>query len=52
MVNLEKTSKGEETEFGKDIDGISGATISALSMTKGVQSLSFLLSELKVNGKI
>ena len=44
--------KGEEMEFGKDIDGISGATISAPSMTKGIQSLSFLLSELKKNGKI
>lgn len=44
--------KGEEMEFGKDIDGISGATISAPSMTKGIQSLSRLLNELRLKGKI
>jgi Na+-translocating ferredoxin:NAD+ oxidoreductase RnfG subunit len=44
--------RGEEMEFGKDIDGISGATISAPSMAKGVKSISLLLSNLKANGKI
>ncbi|MUP38793.1 FMN-binding protein [Labilibaculum euxinus] len=44
--------RGEEMEFGKDIDGISGATISAPAMAKGVKSVSLLLSELKANGKI
>ena len=44
--------KGEEMEFGKDIDGISGATLSAPSITKGVKSLSLLLNKLKANGKI
>ncbi|BAX79006.1 FMN-binding protein [Labilibaculum antarcticum] len=44
--------KGEEMEFGKDIDGISGATISAPSMAKGVKAVSLLVSELKENGKI
>lgn len=44
--------KGEEMEFGKDIDGISGATISAPSMAKGVKSVSLFLNQLKANGKI
>ncbi len=44
--------RGEGMEFGKDIDGISGATISAPSMAKGVKSTSLLLSNLKANGKI
>ncbi|MDM8160044.1 FMN-binding protein [Labilibaculum sp. K2S] len=43
---------GEEMEFGKDIDGISGATISAPAMAKGVKTLSLLLSELKAKGEI
>lgn len=44
--------RGEEMEFGKDIDGISGATISAPSMAKGVKAVSLLLNELKENGRI
>ncbi|MFA9372252.1 MAG: FMN-binding protein [Labilibaculum antarcticum] len=44
--------KGEEMEFGNDIDGISGATISAPSMAKGVKAVSLLVSELKENGEI
>ncbi|MBN2597493.1 FMN-binding protein [Labilibaculum sp.] len=43
---------GEEMEFGKDIDGISGATISAPAMAKGIKTLSLLLSELKAKGEI
>lgn len=44
--------RGEEMEFGKDIDGISGATISAPAITKGVKSMSLLLSELKAKGSL
>lgn len=44
--------KGEEMEFEKDIDGISGATISGPSMTKGVKTVSIMMSELKENGEI
>nr|WP_320118697.1 FMN-binding protein [uncultured Marinifilum sp.] len=44
--------KGENMEFGKDIDGISGATISAPSITKGIKMLSLILNDLKVNGAI
>ncbi|MBL4560628.1 MAG: FMN-binding protein [Labilibaculum sp.] len=44
--------KGEKMEFEKDIDGISGATISAPSMAKGIKAVSLLLSELKENGRI
>jgi len=44
--------KGEKMEFEKDIDGISGATISAPSMAKGIKAVSILLSELKGNGAI
>jgi len=43
---------GEEMEFGKDIDGISGATISAPSISKGIKSISLLLTDLKANGEI
>lgn len=44
--------KGEEMEFGKDIDGISGATISAPSMAKGVKTVSVMMNELKEKGEI
>ena len=33
-------------EFGTDIDGISGATISAKSVTKGIQKLSLLVKKI------
>ncbi|PKQ63203.1 hypothetical protein BZG02_10640 [Labilibaculum filiforme] len=52
LNQFEGKVRGEEMEFGKDIDGISGATISAPSMAKGVKSISLLLSELKAKGKI
>ena len=45
-------SNGENMEFEKDIDSISGATISAPVITKGIKSLSLLLSDLRTNGKI
>lgn len=42
--------KGEEMEFGKDIDGISGATISAPSITKGIKAVSLLMNDWKEQG--
>ena len=44
--------KGEEMEFEKDIDGISGATISGPSMIKGVKTVSLMMNELKEKGEI
>lgn len=39
-------SNSSEMEFGKDIQNISGSTISARSMTKGVNDLTSLIQEL------
>lgn len=39
-------SKGEAMQMDKDIDGISGATLSGPSITEGVKDLSLLISEL------
>lgn len=44
-------SKGEFMEMDKDIDGISGATLSAPSITQGVKELSLLISDMKQNIK-
>ncbi len=44
--------RGEEMEFERDIDGISGATISGPSMTKGIKTVSLMMNELKEKGKI
>ena len=38
-------SSGENMEFDKDIDSISGATISAPAITKGIKALSLLMTE-------
>jgi len=40
-------SKDSEFKVGKTIDGISGATISALSVTKGIHKLTLLLPYIK-----
>jgi len=45
-------SNGENMEFEKDIDSISGATISAPAITKGIKSLSLMMSDLRSLGKI
>jgi len=42
-------TKGESMEMNKDIDGISGATLSAPSITQGVKDLSLLLAEIQTN---
>lgn len=52
LKQFEGKTKGEEMEFGKDIDSISGATISAPSISKGIKNISLLLSELSSQGKI
>lgn len=39
-------SKGESLEMDKDIDGISGATLSAPSITEGIRELSLLIAEI------
>lgn len=41
-----------EFEFNKDIDSISGATISAPAITTGIKSLSLLMVHLKETGKL
>ena len=43
---------GEELTFGKDIDAIAGATISATSLTKGVQRCYQIMINLKEQGLI
>jgi len=43
-------SGGEKMKFGHDIQNISGATISARSLTKGVTELSKNIKELKSKG--
>lgn len=43
---------GEEMEFGRDIDGISGATLSAPSISEGIKTVSILMSQLRVKGDI
>lgn len=45
-------SNGENIEFEKDIDGISGATISAKSITRGVKIASKNIVKLKENNLI
>jgi len=42
-------SKGESMEMDKDIDGISGATLSAPSITQGIKELSLLISDINQN---
>jgi len=45
-------SNGENMEFEKDIDSISGATISAPEITKGIKSLSLLMTDLRLKDKL
>jgi Na+-translocating ferredoxin:NAD+ oxidoreductase RnfG subunit len=45
-------SNGESMEYEKDIDSISGATISAPAMTDGVKALSVLMKSLKNKGEL
>jgi Na+-translocating ferredoxin:NAD+ oxidoreductase RnfG subunit len=45
-------SKTEEMKFGHDIQNISGATISARSITSGVQKVTDKINLLKKEGKI
>jgi len=42
-------TKSESMEMNKDIDGISGATLSAPSITQGVKDLSLLITEIQTN---
>ena len=42
-------TRGESMEMNKDIDGISGATLSAPSITQGVKDLSLLIAEIQTN---
>ncbi len=42
-------SNGKSMEMDKDIDGISGATLSAPSITQGVKELSLLISDINRN---
>jgi len=44
-------SKGEAMQIDKDIDSISGATLSAPSITKGVSDLSLIIATIKANLK-
>ncbi|MCC7430914.1 FMN-binding protein [bacterium] len=47
--NLKFIGKNANSTFvvGKDVDGISGATISVISVTKGIEKLSLLIQEIK-----
>ncbi len=45
-------TKGEFMEMDKDIDSISGATLSAPAITQGIKELSLLVSMLKAENKI
>lgn len=51
LKQFEDKSNGKEMEFEKDIDSISGATISAPSITTGIKSLSLLMVKLKEEGR-
>jgi len=42
----------DEMKFGHDIQNISGATISARSITNGVQEVTDQIKQLKKEGKI
>jgi len=42
LVQFKNKDSKSSFDFGKDIDGISGATISAKSISKGIQKLSIL----------
>ncbi|WP_321306958.1 FMN-binding protein [Marinifilum fragile] len=52
LKQFEGKHHGEQLEFNKDIDSISGATISAPAITTGIKSLSLLMVHLKEAGKI
>ncbi|WP_209319884.1 FMN-binding protein [Ancylomarina longa] len=52
LKQFEGKKNGEGMVFEKDIDSISGATISGPSITKGIQKLSELMSELRKKGEI
>ncbi len=52
LKQFEGKHNGEQLEFNKDIDSISGATISAPAITTGIKSLSLLMVHLKETGKI
>jgi Na+-translocating ferredoxin:NAD+ oxidoreductase RnfG subunit len=43
---------GRGMEYGKNIQGISGATISALSISSGIKKLSLNMQELRKSGVI
>jgi Na+-translocating ferredoxin:NAD+ oxidoreductase RnfG subunit len=45
-------TKTDEMKFGHDIQNISGATISARSITSGVQKVTIQINHLKKEGKI
>lgn len=47
-----KGYRGEELRLGKDVDSISGATISATSMLEDMKRCSLLMEELKASGRL
>ena len=47
LKQFEGKFNGEQMEFEKDIDSISGATISAPAITKGIKSVSLLMVQLR-----
>ena len=52
LKQFEGKSNGENMVFEKDIDTITGATISAPAITTGIKSLSLLMVHLKEAGKL
>ncbi|WP_282125318.1 FMN-binding protein [Marinifilum flexuosum] len=52
LKQFEGKHNGQQLEFNKDIDSISGATLSAPAITTGIKSLSLLMVHLKEAGKL
>ena len=52
LKQFEGKYNGEQLEFNKDIDSISGATISAPAFTTGIKSISLLMVHLNEQGKL
>ena len=52
LKQFEGKYNGEQLEFNKDIDSISGATISAPAITTGIKSISLLMVHLSEQGKL
>lgn len=52
LKQFEGKYNGEQLEFEKDIDSISGATVSAPAITTGIKSISLLMVHLNEQGKL